>query len=178
MENFVEKWLFTYWQIGKRYFFLAALMFVLFYIVFKSPMLNRRIQNKSPQYSDYYRDVFNSIISIGIFAGISVWTFWIIRPYTNLYKNISDYSMWYFAFTFVWMFFLHDFYFYVSHRLMHHPKLFKLVHLTHHKSNNPSPRVARNSPRGNTPAKASCARDAPLPLGDGIVGSRSTSCVA
>ena len=33
MDNFIEKWLFAYYQIGKRYFFLAAVMFILFYII-------------------------------------------------------------------------------------------------------------------------------------------------
>lgn len=37
---------------------------------------------------------------------------------------------------------IHDTYFYWMHRLMHHPKLFKLFHLIHHKSSNPSPWAA------------------------------------
>jgi sterol desaturase/sphingolipid hydroxylase (fatty acid hydroxylase superfamily) len=77
-----------------------------------------------------------------IFAGVSVWTLMIIAPYTNVYNNINDYSKVYYAFTLIWMFFLHDAYFYWTHRAMHHPKLFRLVHLTHHKSNNPSPWTA------------------------------------
>ena len=40
------------------------------------------------------------------------------------------------------MIFLHDFYFYWMHRLMHQPKLFKHFHLIHHKSTNPSPWAA------------------------------------
>ena len=36
----------------------------------------------------------------------------------------------------------HDAYFYFAHRLMHHPKIFKHVHLVHHKSTNPSPWAA------------------------------------
>lgn len=142
MENFVEKWLFAYWQIGKRYFLLAALAYLLFYVIFKSPMLARKIQQKFPQNGDYYRDIFYSVISIGIFAASSVWTLYIIRPYTNLYSDFNEYSKGYYAFTYVWMFFLHDAYFYWAHRLMHHPKLFRLVHLTHHKSNNPTPWTA------------------------------------
>ena len=142
MENFLNNWLFAYWQIGKRYFLMATVMFILFYIVFKTPMWGRRIQKKFPQKGDYYRDIFFSLISIGIFAAVSVWTFTTIGPYTNLYRNYSDYSPTYYAFTFVWMFFLHDAYFYWAHRLMHHPVLFKWVHLTHHKSNNPSPWTA------------------------------------
>ncbi len=142
METFFEKWLFTYSKIGSRYFVLAAAVFVLFYIIFKNPMLHRRVQQKFPHRSDYFRDIFNSMISMGIFAAVSVTTFWILGPYNNTYTNFSDHSTAYYAFTFVWMFFLHDFYFYVTHRLMHHPKVFPIVHLTHHKSNNPSPWTA------------------------------------
>jgi uncharacterized protein (DUF2147 family) len=36
----------------------------------------------------------------------------------------------------------HDFYFYWTHRLMHHKKLFKYVHRVHHESTNPSPWAA------------------------------------
>ena len=34
---------------------------------------------------------------------------------------------------------IHDTYFYWMHRAIHHPKLFKYIHLVHHKSNNPTP---------------------------------------
>lgn len=142
MDIFLDKWLYAYWQIGKRYFFMATVMFILFYVIFKAPMMGRRIQQKFPKNGDYYRDIFFSIISIGIFALVSVFTLYILRPYTNVYKNISDYSTVYYAFTFVWMFFVHDAYFYWAHRVMHHPKIFKWVHLTHHKSTNPSPWTA------------------------------------
>jgi len=40
------------------------------------------------------------------------------------------------------MLLIHDTYFYWMHRLMHHPKLFRLFHLVHHRSNNPSPWAA------------------------------------
>jgi Delta7-sterol 5-desaturase len=40
------------------------------------------------------------------------------------------------------MLLIHDSYFYWMHRTMHYPKLFKLFHLVHHKSNNPSPWAA------------------------------------
>ena len=142
MDIFFDKWLFTYWQIGKRYFFMAAVMFVLFYFILKVPMMGRRIQQKFPQNGDYFRDIFFSLISIGIFAAVSVLTLFTLRPYTNMYNNISDYGVAYYAFTFVWMFFVHDAYFYWGHRLMHHPTVFKYVHLVHHKSNNPSPWTA------------------------------------
>ena len=105
-------------------------------------MLSRKVQSKFPTISDYSRDIFYSALSIAIFSLVSVLTFTVVAPYTNLYKNISDYGYVYYAFTFVWMFFLHDAYFYWTHRVMHHPKVFKIVHLIHHKSNNPSPWTA------------------------------------
>jgi Delta7-sterol 5-desaturase len=140
--SFFEMWQNAYINIGSRYFLMAGIVFFLFYIVFKNTFTARKVQSKFPQLSDYGRDIFYSIISIAIFAAIAIWTFFIIKPYTNMYDKISDYGFLYYSFTFVWMFFLHDAYFYWSHRLMHHPKIFKYVHLIHHKSNNPSPWTA------------------------------------
>lgn len=129
-------------QIGIRYLIMAGGAFFLCYILFRERLQWRKIQQKFPAVSDYRRDVFYSLVSIFIFAATSVWTFFVIHPYTNLYDNISDFGLPYYLFTFVWIFFLHDAYFYWAHRLMHHPRLFKIVHLTHHKSNNPSPWTA------------------------------------
>ncbi|MDI9359124.1 MAG: sterol desaturase family protein [Phycisphaerales bacterium] len=40
------------------------------------------------------------------------------------------------------MFFLHDFYFYWMHRVIHHRRLYKLFHMEHHKSHKPTPWTA------------------------------------
>jgi lathosterol oxidase len=37
---------------------------------------------------------------------------------------------------------MHDTYFYFTHRLMHHPRVFRWFHLVHHRSTNPSPWAA------------------------------------
>jgi sterol desaturase/sphingolipid hydroxylase (fatty acid hydroxylase superfamily) len=142
MESFVNQWFIAYSKIGLRYFFMAGGAFLLFYFILKTPMMRRKVQPKFPQMTDYGRDIFYSAISIAIFSAISVWTMFVIKPYTNIYDHISDYGTVYYAFTFIWMFFLHDAYFYWAHRVMHHPKIFKWVHLVHHKSNNPSPWTA------------------------------------
>ena len=65
-----------------------------------------------------------------------------IRPHTTFYENINKYGMLYFSFCFPLMLLIHDTYFYWAHRLMHHPKMFRLFHLVHHKSTNPSPWAA------------------------------------
>jgi sterol desaturase/sphingolipid hydroxylase (fatty acid hydroxylase superfamily) len=58
------------------------------------------------------------------------------------YDEIDKYGMLWFWFAFPVMLLVHDAYFYFTHRLMHHPKLFKWFHLIHHKSTNPSPWAA------------------------------------
>jgi Delta7-sterol 5-desaturase len=142
LERFISIWQSVYANIGTRYFLMAGIVFILFYVIFQQPMRFRKVQAKFPTLSDYGRDIFYSAISIAIFAAVSVWTLFILKPYTNMYEHISDYGIAYYCFTFVWMFFLHDAYFYWTHRAMHHPKVFKYVHLIHHKSNNPSPWTA------------------------------------
>ncbi len=142
MEKFFNLWFFAYSNIATRYVLMAGIAFFIFYVILKNPLKHRKIQVKFPKLTDYGRDIFYSIISIGIFSAVSVLTFTFISKYTNLYNNYNEYSPTYYAFTFVWMFFLHDAYFYWMHRVMHHPKLFNIIHLTHHKSNNPSPWTA------------------------------------
>lgn len=142
LYDFFDHWEIAYYKIGSRYFIMASITFVLFYFVFKNKMLGRKIQTKFPKLSDYAREFFYSVISIAIFAGITVYTFVILAPYTNLLPENESYGVPYYCFTYVWMFFLHDAYFYWSHRVMHHPKIFKYVHLIHHKSTNPSPWTA------------------------------------
>jgi sterol desaturase/sphingolipid hydroxylase (fatty acid hydroxylase superfamily) len=65
-----------------------------------------------------------------------------LREYTQYYSDISEHSTLWFWAAFPLIFLVHDTYFYWMHRLMHHPKVFKLVHLIHHKSTNPSPWAA------------------------------------
>lgn len=137
-----EFWLSRTFTIVARYFILAGSFFFIFYILFKNKMWFRKIQKRMPTLSDYGRDVLYSLISVVIFASIAVFIFVVYKEHTNMYDDISEYGWGYYAFTFVWMFFLHDTYFYWIHRLMHHPRLFKTIHLIHHKSTNPSPWTA------------------------------------
>ena len=131
-------------QVGTRYFFIAGLAFLIFYILFKERFSGRRIQTKMPKMADHRRDIFYSVITILIFGALPVifLTNDAVRPYTRLYQNISDYGWVYFFLAFPLMFLIHDTYFYWTHRMMHHPKLFKLFHLVHHKSTSPTPWTA------------------------------------
>ena len=141
-RTFLEFWLNEASGIVYDYFLFATAAFVLFYVLLKKPMWFRKIQKKLPKVTDYGRDIIFSLISVSIFATVALLVFYYGAGSANRYRDISEYGWAYYAFTWVFMFVVHDTYFYWMHRMMHHPKLFKHVHLVHHKSTNPSPWTA------------------------------------
>ena len=131
-------------KVGSRYFIVAGIAFVLFYILFRQQKAGRKIQRKFPENKDYLREICFSVGTILIFALVPLFLLKNdnIRPHTTFYPNISDNGWTWFFMAFPVMLILHDTYFYWMHRAMHHPKLFKLFHLVHHRSTNPSPWAA------------------------------------
>jgi len=139
----VENYVHILSLVGGRYFILAGLAFLVFYIIFRKQTTLKKIQAKFPKNSDYLREVGYSLITLVIFAAVPILLLKTpIQPYTLFYTDISQHGIPYFIVAFVLMIFIHDTYFYWMHRLMHHPKLFKILHLVHHKSTNPSPWAA------------------------------------
>jgi lathosterol oxidase len=140
-------WL-DYWQafqkIANRYFIVAGIFFLLFYIIFSKPIVYKKIQSKFPRKKDYAREVGFSIMTMFIFAGVffTILKNPVIASHTTFYKHIEDHGWLYFFLAYPIMFIMHDTYFYWTHRLMHHKKLFKTFHLVHHESTNPSPWTA------------------------------------
>ena len=127
-----------------KYFLTAAPAFLIFYIFFRKKITYKKIQQRFPKRNDYVREIIFSTLSIIIFSVPPLIMLYsdAIRPHTTFYTDINKYGMIYAILAFPIMLFMHDTYFYWMHRLMHHPKLFKLFHLIHHKSNNPSPWAA------------------------------------
>ena len=142
MGTSIDWWLNEAFGIVSRYFKFAGIAFVLFYIILKKPLWFRKVQQRMPKLSDYGRDIFFSLITVSIFATVALLTFVTFKPYTNTYKTIAEWGVPYYFFTWIWMLVLHDTYFYWAHRMMHHPFLFKYIHIVHHKSTNPSPWTA------------------------------------
>ena len=142
------KWWQHWWYyagvIGSRYFIIAGIAFVLFYVVLYRKIKRRKIQQRMPKSSDYLREVFYSTITICIFAVVPLCILHVpaIARTTTFYTNMQQHGWFYFFAAFPLMFVLHDTYFYWTHRLMHHKRLFRLFHLVHHQSTNPSPWAA------------------------------------
>ncbi|MEZ4943464.1 MAG: sterol desaturase family protein [Saprospiraceae bacterium] len=126
-----------------RYFLLCSWLFGLFYLWKQRQWLFRKIQQRFPRRADYRREVGYSALTALIFGLVVALCLGTpLRAYTTVYTDISEYGIPYLIFSVVLILFLHDTYFYWMHRLMHHPKVYRHVHLVHHKSVNPSPWAA------------------------------------
>ncbi len=129
---------------ANKYFLIAGPAFLLFYVLLKKRVSYKKIQAKFPKLKDYIREISFSTLSIIIFSIPPLVMLYSdkIRPHTTFYKQIDEYGIVYLLLAFPLMLLMHDAYFYWIHRLMHLPKLFRMVHLVHHKSTNPSPWAA------------------------------------
>ena len=132
------------WLIGVRYFVIAGIAFALYYILFRNRYFYKKIQHRFPKNTDYLREMGYSVLTIAIFSLVSMELLGNphIVPYTPRYNTIADHGWVYYFLAFPLMFLMHDTYFYFTHRLMHHKKLFRWFHLVHHQSVNPSPWAA------------------------------------
>ena len=123
-----------------RYFIFAGTPFLLLYVLFRNKMIRYKVQQKFPENKHILREVGYSLLSMFIFSIFSVLVFVLQqRGYTKIYTDIHAHSTGYFIFSIFAFIIAHDTYFYWSHRLMHHKKIYPYVHLIHHKSYNPTP---------------------------------------
>lgn len=142
-------WDIDFWKrilaiISLRYFGIAGLAFLICYVLLRKRIGYKKIQLRFPATKDYRREIIFSLITMVIFSAVAF--FFLgnqsIKATTTFYSDIHQHSRWYFWLAFPLMLVMHDAYFYFTHRLMHHPRLFKWFHLLHHKSTNPSPWAA------------------------------------
>lgn len=126
-----------------RYFLFAGIAFLVFYVLLRNKRFFQKIQQRFPENKDFKREIFHSLSTFLIFSLVPfVLNHSSIKPYTKLYSDTSTYGIGYFLLVFPLMILVHDTYFYFTHRMMHHPRLFKYFHVVHHKSVNPSPWAA------------------------------------
>ncbi|MGN7723505.1 sterol desaturase family protein [Chitinophaga sp. 22620] len=139
----LDKWLPIFWMVALRYFLLAGIAFIIWYLIFRKRIFHRKIQPKMPRNKDYRREILYSCLTILVFSLVPVLIlFTPLRPYTQYYKDPSTHSTFWYIAVFPLMFLVHDAYFYWTHRLMHHRRLFPWFHKVHHLSTNPSPWAA------------------------------------
>ena len=139
-----RSYFFIFETLTLRYIIIAGLAFLLFYVFYSKKFSAIKIQKVRPKKSDYRREILYSLLSLVIisFFVFSALNVHLLRPYTRVYSSIGDYGWAYFFISIFLALLIHVTYFYWMHRAMHHPKLFKVFHLVHHRSTNPTPWAA------------------------------------
>lgn len=137
------QWLIVPFIIFGRYAVISLLLFSLFYVWKRRDWLRLKIQQRFPQNADYWREIGFSALTSVIFG----WVVWLclgtsFREYTQYYRDIQQHPIGWLVASVPLTLLVHDTYFYWIHRLMHSPAIYRRVHLTHHKSVNPSPWAA------------------------------------
>ena len=92
-----------------------------------------------------FREIASSILTFVVIGTIN-WFLAITIPgdryglfYDNYYSEIGTYGWGYFFLSIFLMLVIDDTYFYWTHRLLHHPLLYRRVHKVHHYSVDPNP---------------------------------------
>ena len=112
-----------------RYLLLASAAYLIFYVAGRNAWSFKKIQQKFPVLSDYQREFIFSVSTSLIFASLGyLFFFGPLVKYTFVYKDIHAHSMLYFFASVGLTLLVHDTYFYWTHRLMHHPRLFSYFH--------------------------------------------------
>lgn len=126
-----------------RYLLFAGMAYGLFYGWKRKSWSYMKIQPRFPKPAAVRTELRYSVSTMVIF-GVVIWAvlFSPLRRYTRLYYDIHLHSRLYVAASVLIAIFIHDTYFYWTHRLMHWKKIFPYVHHIHHRSHNPTPLAA------------------------------------
>ncbi len=123
-----------------RYFLVAGITYGLFYSSVGRSLINPKRSDRSPTWRAIRHDIKLSAIAAVVFALAAAS---ILSAYqagaTRLYADPQYYGLWYLGVSYGAALILQDTYFYFTHRLSHHPKLFPWLHQGHHRSRYPTP---------------------------------------
>jgi|UniRef100_UPI00378372EA lathosterol oxidase len=131
----VENWL--------RYALVAGIAWLLAYVIFKKRWRRRKIIQRHPAAGDVRREMKWSVLTALVYGLVGVATILIGKTYGwQMYRKIDSHGWLWFVASIGIAIVVHDTWFYWTHRLMHHRRLFRLFHRVHHESTNPSPWAA------------------------------------
>jgi Delta7-sterol 5-desaturase len=136
-EIFLEDFQITF----GRYLVAVAVTVALVWVLKRTSWQSRQIQPRSARWSDIGRELRASLESNLVFLIVSLIMVWGVE--VGIFQRIrhslgvgTDLLL--LAAVLV----AHDTYFYWTHRMMHHPKLYKAFHYRHHRSTTPTPFAA------------------------------------
>lgn len=102
---------------------------------------HRRIQTRRASRADLWREVRQSLWTIGVFAVVDLLTLALMVAGVITMAQGTP-AVWTVAWQVIALILLHDTWFYWAHRAMHSKALFRLTHMTHHLSRTPTPFAA------------------------------------
>jgi Delta7-sterol 5-desaturase len=128
---------------GIRYLVGTIGVFLLIWVVLGKRLRARKIRKPTPRSRQIRRELAYSALTIFIFMLMGVFVFeGAVNGVFKFYSDVGTYGWGYLAFSIIALALFHDAYFYWTHRLIHHPKLFRFFHVVHHRSHNPTPFTA------------------------------------
>lgn len=123
-----------------RYALGAGGVYVLINLALAVRLRDRKIRDDSPPAAQLKHEVLASMRTVLIFSAVgTAIVFGANAGILQIYIDVQDFGWLYLIASIILIIVVHDAYFYWAHRVMHYPKLFRLLHRLHHKSYNPSP---------------------------------------
>ncbi|HEX4130901.1 MAG TPA: sterol desaturase family protein [Pirellulales bacterium] len=125
------------------YVLFAGLLWLALYVLLRRRFRSRRLSVHEPTAPQIAREIVHSLRSLVIFGLVTGGAvFAIYSGWTQMYRGIDSRGWTWWVLSFAIVVLVHDTYFYWTHRLMHHRRLYRLFHRTHHLSINPTPWAA------------------------------------
>lgn len=126
-----------------RYVVTAGLVSLIIWAFWRAHFSARKIQARVASGTDYRRELLASLRTALIFSVTGFGMYLAAKAsWLTIYGDFAVRSPAYLAISLAAMVLAHDAYFYWTHRVMHHPWLFRAFHWTHHKSKTPTPWTA------------------------------------
>ncbi|WP_229483136.1 sterol desaturase family protein [Massilia horti] len=128
------------WRAALYYLIVVAVFGAIWLWWHYRPGLRMRLQVRQVPARQFGREILSSIGPVLVFGLVVPILFALgLGKHFRFYWNISDRGWPYFFLSIVLLMLIQDTWFYWTHRLMHHRRLFRWFHRTHHRSTNPNP---------------------------------------
>ena len=134
------KWIFGAIVFALRFYAIAGGFYLIFYILKRKKFAKRKLQLDYPQYSQLKKELLLSTSTMIIYGiSSSLLLYWYNKGFTTIYISVHTFGYGYLVLSILLMIFIHDAYFYWTHKLMHHVPILYRFHKIHHQSHNLNP---------------------------------------
>ena len=135
--HFLQAFIVILLMINFRYFLAVGLFWFIYY---KKSLRKSAIYKELPGRTEQLFEIKWSINSSIVFSLVAVaWGVLWQLGWTRIYLPFEQFGWFYWPASYLLLALLHETYFYWTHRALHQPALYKLVHSVHHASLKPSP---------------------------------------